>query len=186
MVHGSLARTSTNVISPAPANDHDDRFSMSSSRRESRTFLCNQRYSAPSSYRATIGMVAAVCWAASVVGIRKLKQIRLRKMPQNKGVLSIKLFLQSCGIRIIPQCFRSGRETRRLLMMPISSLLKGVTRRVRSRYNQLVMSTVCDAAEKPQFASSLFKFGRVLAALLSVPAALSSELAVTSASQPLR
>src|ERR1700733_14664326 len=60
VVHGSLARASTNVISPEPANDHDDRFSISSSSRESRTFLCNQRYSAPSSYRGTIGMVRAV------------------------------------------------------------------------------------------------------------------------------
>src|SRR5580658_541981 len=106
MVHGSLARTSTDVISPAPANDHDDKFSISSSRRESRTFLCNQRYSAPSSYRATIGTGRAACWATNVGGRTKPKQTRLRRVLQNKGVLGIESVPQPCGIRMVPQCFR--------------------------------------------------------------------------------
>src|SRR6202007_2209376 len=92
---GSLARTSTSVISPAPANDHDDRFSISSSRRESRTFLCNQRYSAPSSYRATIGVVRAGCWATNVVGRSKAKEMKVRRALQSKAVFIIEIVLQS-------------------------------------------------------------------------------------------
>src|ERR1035438_4467365 len=109
MVHGSLARTSTNVISPAPATDHGDKFSISSSRRESRTFLCNQRYSAPSSYRATIGIVGAVRCAITVVRRSNPKQMKLRRVPQNKGVLGIELVRQTFGTRMIPQWFGSGR-----------------------------------------------------------------------------
>src|ERR1700689_4640975 len=110
MVHGRLARTSTNVISPAPANDQGDKFSKSSSRRESRTFLCNQRYSAPSSYRGTMGMVRAVRWATNVVGRSKPKQMKLRRVPQNQGVLGIESVPQSYGVRMIPQCFGTGRQ----------------------------------------------------------------------------
>src|ERR1035438_205228 len=36
--------------------------------------------------------------------------MKLRRVPQNKGVLSIELVLQSCGVRMIPQSFGSGRE----------------------------------------------------------------------------
>src|SRR5208282_4086429 len=59
----SLARTSVSVISPAPANDQAERSSMLSSRRDARTFLFNQRNSAPSSYLACKGMSGRLCWA---------------------------------------------------------------------------------------------------------------------------
>jgi hypothetical protein len=58
---------------------------------------------------------------------------------------------------------------------------RGVTAFISSGYNDLVMSTVSDAAQPIQFA-----FARVLAALLSVPAALSRESAVASASKSVR
>jgi len=64
----------------------------------------------------------------------------------------------------------------------VHSLPKGVTACSASGYNQLVMSTVCDAAEKLQFASSLWTPARVLAALLSVSEALSGESAFPIAS----
>ena len=62
----------------------------------------------------------------------------------------------------------------------------GVTRRVSSSYNELVMSTVTDAAQRFQFVFAERAPARVLAALSRVPKALSGESAVTPASQPLR
>lgn len=63
----------------------------------------------------------------------------------------------------------------------MTSVLLGVTPFVPSSYNESVMLTVPDAVQEPQFASA-----RVLAALLSVSAALSGKLALALASQPLR
>jgi len=58
-------------------------------------------------------------------------------------------------------------------------LHKGVTPFIPSSYNDLVMSTVRDAAQQIQFAQ--FASARVLAALLSVSAALPGESAVAIA-----
>jgi hypothetical protein len=66
-------------------------------------------------------------------------------------------------------------------LSPQEPLPKGVTAFISSRYNDLVMSTVSDAAQSTQFASA-----RVLAALFSVPAALSGESAFATASQSFR
>jgi hypothetical protein len=68
-----------------------------------------------------------------------------------------------------------------LAAVPTFLLLKGVPPFRPSSYNDLVMSTVCDAAHESQFT-----FARVLAALPGVSAAVSGEFAVTLASQPLR
>jgi hypothetical protein len=69
--------------------------------------------------------------------------------------------------------------------LPIAPLSVGYQRGLRRlsfpSYNEPVMSTVRDAAQKSQFA-----FARVLAALSSVPAALSGELTFAIAPQPLR
>jgi hypothetical protein len=65
-------------------------------------------------------------------------------------------------------------------------LPKGVTPRATASYNDLVMSTVNDAAQRTKFASSLFKSGRVLAALPGVSKALSGESPIAPASQSLR
>ncbi|MGC1463514.1 MAG: hypothetical protein WA802_15025, partial [Terracidiphilus sp.] len=62
-----------------------------------------------------------------------------------------------------------------------ASYQRGVTGRIAASYNVLVMSTVNDAAQQTQFASA-----RVLAALLSVPEALSGKFAFPPASQSLR
>ena len=72
-----------------------------------------------------------------------------------------------------------------------SSPKRGLCRLSVPGYNQSVMSTVRDAAQEFQFASSLFTPGlfapgRMLAALPGVPAALSGEPAFAIASQPLR
>src|ERR1700686_31728 len=60
----SFARVSLNVISPAPVNDQEERSSMLSSTRESRTFLFSHRNSAPSSNLACIGISGTFCCAA--------------------------------------------------------------------------------------------------------------------------
>ena len=67
-----------------------------------------------------------------------------------------------------------------------TSYQRGVTAFMLSSYNQSVMSTVRDAAQESQFASSFLAAGRVLAALPGVPAALSGESAVAIAPQPVR
>jgi hypothetical protein len=66
------------------------------------------------------------------------------------------------------------------------SLPKGVTPFISSSYNDLVMSTVRDAAQQIQFASAQFASARMLAALFSVPTALSGESAFATASQSVR
>jgi hypothetical protein len=69
--------------------------------------------------------------------------------------------------------------------LPIAPLSVGYQRGLRRlsfpSYNEPVMSTVRDAAQESQFA-----FARVLAALSSVPAALSGKLTFAIAPQPLR
>jgi hypothetical protein len=79
-----------------------------------------------------------------------------------------------------------ARPPRAARLLPAVQLPKGVTPRSASSYNDLVMSTVSDAAQQIQFASSLFKSGRVLAALLGLSKALSGESPFAPASQPLR
>src|SRR5580700_4404001 len=51
-------------MSPVPVNDQVESPSMLSSTRESRTFLFSHRNSAPSSYRACIGISGTICCAA--------------------------------------------------------------------------------------------------------------------------
>lgn len=63
---------------------------------------------------------------------------------------------------------------------------RGLRRLSFPSYNETVMSMVRDAAQESQFASSLFTPVRVLAALSSVPAALSGKLTFAIAPQPLR
>jgi hypothetical protein len=67
-----------------------------------------------------------------------------------------------------------------------TQLRKGVPPLIPSSYNDLAMSTVCDAAHESQFASCPVAQVRVLAALPGVSAALSGQSAIAIASQPLR
>src|SRR5580704_4275460 len=99
----SFTGESASAMSPSPANDHVDASSMESSTRESSTFFCSQRASAPSSYIGCIGIFGASCCAETYWPPRPQEIASAKHVYRTRLHLPISAPFKLQFIRITPQ-----------------------------------------------------------------------------------